>query len=257
MTPHRRGNGLLVARNARNERGTGDLPIIELGDPAIRERLSGPRIVPAELVQYCLRPRHARGSRLAGPATRGFARSLGAGRQQLEESAGKEMTMSVANAHGEEPIIIGLVSDTHGLVRNGLFRVLGGVSQIFHAGDVGGREVLDALRSIAPVQAVYGNVDPLDGVLPDEIVTEIGGLSIHVSHGHELGSPTPAKLLSRYPGDILVFGHTHHALVEWSGTRLVINPGAAGPRRFDVKPSVGILRIANGNAAVEIVPLTD
>jgi putative phosphoesterase len=165
--------------------------------------------------------------------------------------------MSIANTHGEQPIIIGLVSDTHGLVRNGLFRALGGVSQIFHAGDVGGRDVLDALRSIAPVQAVYGNVDPLDGVLPDEIVAEAGGLSIHISHGHEVGSPTPAKLLSRYSADILVFGHTHHALVKRDGSRLVINPGAAGPRRFDVKPSVGILRIANGNADVEIVPLTD
>jgi putative phosphoesterase len=177
-----------------------------------------------------------------------------AGRQQLEKSAGKEMTMSIANAHGE-PIIVGLVSDTHGLVRSGLFRVLGGVSQIFHAGDVGGRDVLDALRSIAPVQAVYGNVDPIDGVLPDEIVTELGGVSIHVSHGHELGSPTPAKLLSRYSADILVFGHTHHALVERSGKRLVINPGAAGPKRFDVKPSVAILRIAGSNVDVEIVPL--
>jgi len=184
-----------------------------------------------------------------------FGQSGIAGRQQLEESAGKEMTMSIANAHGEEPIIVGLVSDTHGLVRGGLFRVLGGVSQIFHAGDVGGRDVLDALRSIAPVQAVYGNVDPIDGVLPDEIVTELGGVSIHVSHGHELGSPTPAKLLSRYSADILVFGHTHHALVERSGKRLVINPGAAGPKRFDVKPSVAILRIVGSTAEVEIVPL--
>jgi uncharacterized protein len=218
--------------------------MIELGGPPIREILRGSRIVPAELVQYCLGPVPVGGSRLAGG-------------QQLEESAGKEMTMSIANAHGEEPIIIGLVSDTHGLVRNGLFRALGGVSQIFHAGDVGAGDVLDALRSIAPVQAVYGNVDPLDGVLPDEIVTEIGGLSIHVSHGHELGSPTPAKLLSRYSADILVFGHTHHALVERCGKRLVINPGAAGPKRFDVKPSVAILRLMNGTAEVEIVPVTD
>jgi len=167
------------------------------------------------------------------------------------------MTMSITNAHGEVPIIIGLVSDTHGLVRNGLFRALGGVSQIFHAGDVGGRDVLHTLASIAPVQAVYGNVDPIDGVLPDEIVTEVGGLTIHVSHGHELGSPTPAKLLSRYSSDIVVFGHTHRALVERNGRRLVINPGAAGPRRFDVRPSVAVLRIANGNAEVEIVALGD
>jgi uncharacterized protein len=242
MTPHRRGHGLLVARNARNDCGAGDLSVVELGGPAIRETLSRTRIVPAESMQYCSGTTRVGEFRLAG-------------RQQFKKAAGKEVTMSIANAHGETPIIIGLVSDTHGLVRNGLFRALGGVSQILHAGDVGGREVLDALRSIAPVQAVYGNVDPLDGVLPDEIVTKVGGLSIHVSHGHELGSPTPAKLLSRYPADILVYGHTHHALVERDGGRLVINPGAAGPKRFDVKPSVAILRIINGNAEVEIVPL--
>jgi len=138
-----------------------------------------------------------------------------------------------------------------------VFRALAGVSQILHAGDVGGREVLDTLRAIAPVRAVYGNVDPIDGVLPDEIVVEAGGLSIHVSHGHEVGSPTPAKMLARYSADILVFGHTHRALVEREGKRVVINPGAAGPRRFDVKPSVAILRIVNRNADVQIVALTD
>ena len=93
---------------------------------------------------------------------------------------------------------------------------------------------------------MYGNVDPLDGILPDEIVTHAGGLSIHVSHGHEVGSPTPAKLLSRYSADILVFGHTHHALVERSGKRLVVNPGAAGPRRFKLPVSVGKLTVGNG-----------
>jgi putative phosphoesterase len=165
--------------------------------------------------------------------------------------------MSIANAHGEEPIIIGVVSDTHGLIRNSLFGALAGVSQILHAGDIGGREVLDALGAIAPVRAVHGNVDPIDGVLPDQIAVEAGGLSIHVSHGHEVGSPTPAKLLSRYSADILVFGHTHRAVVEREGKRLVVNPGAAGPRRFNVKPSVAILRIVNRNAEVQIVPLTD
>jgi uncharacterized protein len=244
MTPHGGGNRLLVARNARNHRGPGDLSIVELGDPAIGETLRRTGVVPAELMQYCVGAIRATEGRMTG-------------RQQFEEAAGKEVAMSVADPHDEQPIIIGLVADTHGLVRNGLFRVLGGVSQILHAGDVGGRDVLEALRSIAPVQAVYGNVDPLDGTLPDEIATELGGLSIHVSHGHEVGSPTPAKLLSRYSADILVFGHTHHALVERSGKRLVVNPGAAGPRRFDAKPSVAILRLSNRLADVEIVTLAD
>jgi putative phosphoesterase len=106
--------------------------------------------------------------------------------------------MSVANTHGEKAIIIGLVSDTHGLIRNSLFEALAGVSQILHAGDVGGRAVLDALSAIAPVLAVYGNVDPIDDALPEWVEIEEGGLSIHVSHGHELGSPAPARLLARY-----------------------------------------------------------
>jgi putative phosphoesterase len=116
--------------------------------------------------------------------------------------------------------------------------------------------VLDALSAIAPVEAVYGNVDPLDGLLPQHVNVESGGLSIHVSHGHELGSPTAPKLLACYTADVLVYGHTHKALVYRDGARLVVNPGAAGPRRFDVRPSVAILRIANGFAEVEIVQLT-
>lgn len=154
-----------------------------------------------------------------------------------------------------DTIMIGLVSDTHGLVRDGLFDALAGVSQILHAGDVGGRTVLDALSAIAPVEAVYGNVDPLDGRLPQHIHLERGGLSIHVTHGHELGMPTPQKLLARYTANILVYGHTHKALVYRDADRLVVNPGAAGPKRFDVKPTVAILRIANGAADVEIVQL--
>lgn len=165
------------------------------------------------------------------------------------------MTMRVTNPHGEEAIIIGLVSDTHGLVRDGLFEALAGVSQILHAGDVGGRAVLDALSAIAPVLAVCGNIDPFDGALPQRVAIDAGGLSIHVSHGDELGSPTPGKLLSRYSADVLVFGHTHRPLVERDGRRLVVNPGAAGPRRFDLKPSIGRLTILAGRADVEIVTL--
>jgi putative phosphoesterase len=167
------------------------------------------------------------------------------------------MTVSVAGMHREGPIIIGLVSDTHGLVRDSLFTALAGVSQILHAGDVGGRDVLDALSGIAPVQAVYGNVDPLDRLLPNEIALEIGGVSIHVSHGHEFGSPTPARLRARYSADVLVFGHTHRAVIDRQDGRLVVNPGAAGPRRFDVKPSVAILRIEKNRAEVELVTLEE
>ena len=165
------------------------------------------------------------------------------------------MAVRVADPHPDQAIIIGLVSDTHGLLRDSLFDALAGVWRILHAGDVGGREILDGLGTIAPVQAVYGNVDPLDGALPQHVTLEVGGLSIHVSHGHELGSPTPAKLLARYSADILVYGHTHKPLIERDGHRLVVNPGAAGPGRFDLKPSIAKLTIAGGHAIVEFVPL--
>lgn len=163
------------------------------------------------------------------------------------------MALRAADSQHETAIIIGLLSDTHGLVRDGIFEALAGVSQILHAGDVGGRAVLDALGMIAPVHAVYGNVDPLDGRLPQRLAVDAGGLSIHVSHGHELGRPTPANLLAAYPADVLVYGHTHKALVERSGNRLVVNPGAAGPRRFDLQPSVARLTIAQGRADVDLV----
>jgi putative phosphoesterase len=154
-------------------------------------------------------------------------------------------------------MIIGLISDTHSLVRPGVFDALAGVELILHAGDVGGTSVLTELKAIAPVRAVYGNTDPPDDPpLQGQLEFQIDGLSVHVSHGHELGGPTPERLLEAYDADIIVYGHTHKALVERSGKRLVINPGAAGPRRFNVKPSVARLTIVEGRAEVEIVWLS-
>jgi uncharacterized protein len=150
--------------------------------------------------------------------------------------------------------LIGLVSDTHGLFRDELRQVLAGVSLILHAGDVGGDRVLRQLRDIAPVQAVFGNVDDrADPSLQPRLELTLCGRTVHVSHGHELGSPTVDGMLRAYPEDVLVFGHTHRALVERSAGRLVVNPGAAGARRFNLLPSVALLSIANGRAAAEIV----
>jgi putative phosphoesterase len=153
--------------------------------------------------------------------------------------------------------IFGLVSDTHGLVRGTVHDALAGVELILHAGDVGGPEILDELRLIAPVRAVFGNTDPTDlPGLENEILLTVGGVRVHVSHGHEVGTPTPAKLAERYDADVLVYGHTHRQLVTRIGGRLVINPGAAGPRRFNLLPSVGRLTISGRKVEVEIVELT-
>lgn len=155
-----------------------------------------------------------------------------------------------------EQHVIGLISDTHGLVRTDVHSVLAGVELILHAGDVGGDGILDELELIAPVQAVYGNTDePGQPRLVTAIDTTIGGVRIHVSHGHEVGSPTPDKLLAIYDADVIVYGHTHKQLVFEREGRLVVNPGAAGPRRFDLLPSVGRLTIVDGDARVELIEL--
>lgn len=153
-------------------------------------------------------------------------------------------------------MILGLISDTHGLVRPRVWQAFDGVDLILHAGDVGGSHVLDELALMAPVRAVSGNVD-LDGSgrLASSIDLACGGLRVHVSHGHEMGHPTADRLLARYGADLVVFGHTHRPLVQFDGRRLAVNPGAAGPRRFHLEPSVARVRIDGGEAEVEIVPL--
>ena len=158
----------------------------------------------------------------------------------------------MAEAH-----LIGLISDTHGVGRASVHVALQGVELILHAGDVGGDEILDALSLIAPVMAVRGNTDsPGDPRLSESIERTIGGVRIHVSHGHEIGPPTPAKLLERYSADVIVYGHTHKQLVTRAPDgRLVVNPGAAGARRFKLVPSCARMTIVNGRAEVEIVAL--
>jgi putative phosphoesterase len=135
-------------------------------------------------------------------------------------------------------------------------QALAGVDFILHAGDVGGDDILDELALIAPVHAVYGNTDePGNPRLQAAIDLTIGGLRIHVSHGHELGVPKPEKLISRYAAHVIVYGHTHKQLITQADGCLVVNPGAAGPARFDLTPSVAILEISDGSAAARIIDL--
>jgi putative phosphoesterase len=152
---------------------------------------------------------------------------------------------------------IGLIADTHGMLRPEVHEALAGVQMILHAGDVGGDEILDELSIIAPVRAVLGNTDAPDNPrLQQAIDIVVAGVRIHVSHGHELGAPKPERLLARYAADVIVYGHTHQPLVVSADGRLVVNPGAAGPARFDIKPSVAILEIGGGTATAQIVNLS-
>jgi putative phosphoesterase len=153
-------------------------------------------------------------------------------------------------------LVIGLISDTHGLLRPEILGIFSQVDLIIHAGDVGGQHILAALGKIAPLEAVSGNVDDrYDPMLPRERSIPVEALTLHVSHGDELGQPTPEHLLARYAGDILVYGHTHRPLMFRDHGRLVVNPGAAGPRRFSLEPSVARLTVVDRTADVEFITL--
>jgi putative phosphoesterase len=153
--------------------------------------------------------------------------------------------------------VIGLISDTHGRVRPDLAAHFAGVDLIVHAGDVGGRAVLEALAAIAPVEAVSGNVDDRDDpTLPRSRSLPVASLTLHVSHGDELGSPKPDALLRAYSADILVYGHTHRPLVHRAPDgRVVVNPGSAGAPRFGLKPSVAILTVNGADVDVRFIDL--
>ena len=154
-------------------------------------------------------------------------------------------------------IRIGLIADTHGLLRPDVHAAFAGVDRILHAGDVCGDEILDELALIAPVEAVFGTCDaPWDRRLHEALDLTIGGVTIHVQHGHELGRPKPAQVAERYTAQVCVFGHTHKQSISEIDGRLIINPGAAGPRRFDLLPSVAVLTINDERASVELIPLT-
>jgi len=131
-----------------------------------------------------------------------------------------------------------------------VFEVFKAVDHILHAGDVGKPEILIELEAIAPVTAVYGNVDgpELRARLPQVAEIELDGFAIVVTHGDQFGSPTPAKLHEAFPkAEIIVYGHTHKPLLELvDRTVTVMNPGGAGHPRFNLKPSVGIMELEAG-----------
>ncbi len=144
---------------------------------------------------------------------------------------------------------IGLISDTHGLLRNEIYAAFEGVDEILHAGDVGDPAILTELEVIAPVQAVYGNVDNSDVRELASETLELArlGYGIVVIHGHQWGSPRPEDLAERYPAaSVVVFGHTHQPLIRNIDGSLVINPGSAGHRRLRNPVSAATLTLERG-----------
>lgn len=155
---------------------------------------------------------------------------------------------------------LGVLSDTHGLLRPEVFDVFRAVDHILHGGDVGEPDILIALEGIAPVTAVYGNTDgpELRARLPQVAEVEIDGFAIVVTHGDQFERATPAALHEAFPkAEIIVYGHTHKPLLELvDRTVTVMNPGGAGHPRFGIPPSVGIMELEAGiPPRARLVPL--
>ncbi len=150
-------------------------------------------------------------------------------------------------------IRIGIISDTHGLLRDEAVDTLRGVDLIIHAGDIDTPEVLSDLQRLAPVKAVRGNMDRgkwADQLPPVEIIT-IGGISIYVLHDLlQLDlDPKAAQI------NVVVNGHTHRPLVEKKDSVLYINPGSAGYRRNSAPLGVGVLTLNKGQLDVTLTEL--
>ena len=152
--------------------------------------------------------------------------------------------------------IVGLISDTHGLVRPAIAAAFARVDLILHAGDVGGNDVLDALSAIAPVEAVDGKSTTRTIPRSRRSGSSPSARSQSSEPWTRTRKPTPELALARYSGDVVVFGHTHRAVTLRTHTgRLAVNPGAAGPRRFDLKPSVARVVIEDRTLQVDTIAL--
>ena len=149
--------------------------------------------------------------------------------------------------------MIGLISDTHGLMRPEALAALQGVSQIIHAGDVGSPEVLAALRGVASVTAIRGNVDHGRWVqgLPASRVVEVDGVLLYVLH--DLGALDLDPAAAGFAA--VISGHSHKPRVERRDEVLYINPGSAGPRRFKLPVTLALLRLLHGGVEAELVTL--
>jgi putative phosphoesterase len=152
-----------------------------------------------------------------------------------------------------ERFLLGLISDTHGLLRPEALEALKGSQVIIHAGDVGKPTILEQLKSVAPVFAVRGNVDtePWSSTLPTSKVLEFQNISVYVLHNLKQLDLNPAASGFR----IVVSGHTHQAESHWEDGILYINPGSAGPRRFSVPISLARLDLLKTPWQVEFLQI--
>jgi uncharacterized protein len=149
--------------------------------------------------------------------------------------------------------MIGVISDTHGLLRPAAIEALRAVEHILHAGDVGDASILDSLRNVAPVTAIRGNIDvggPCSHLPSTEVVTLHGHTfyMLHDRQGLDL-DPVAAGFSA------VISGHSHKPLIEWRQGVLYMNPGSAGPRRFSLPISIGLLTIGPDGLQPRLVTL--
>ncbi|MGC2401583.1 MAG: metallophosphoesterase family protein [Acidobacteriaceae bacterium] len=148
---------------------------------------------------------------------------------------------------------IGIISDTHGLLRPEALDALRGVDYILHAGDVGDPSILNALRAVAPLTAILGNIDtegPCSHLPPTEVIT-LRGHTFYMLHDRLALDLDPAAAGFA----AVISGHSHRPLVEWRHGVLYMNPGSAGPRRFSLPISLGLLTIRGGSLEPELITL--
>jgi putative phosphoesterase len=148
---------------------------------------------------------------------------------------------------------VGVISDTHGLLRPAALKALAGVDHILHAGDVGDAEILSALEEIAPLTAIRGNIDRSGpcAALPATEIVELDRVTFYLLHDvHELDlDPATAGI------SVVVSGHSHKPLIEERRGVIYLNPGSAGPRRFSLPVTMGLVSLGDGSPRAEIIPL--
>lgn len=158
------------------------------------------------------------------------------------------------------PVLIGVISDTHDKLDKQVSGLFAEVSRIIHAGDIGNEELIWELEKIAPVIAVRGNNDARTMCFPNERMAVISGRTFYVRHQFatvEKLSAAQQRIIEQRMPDVVVFGHSHQAYAGvWRGT-LLFNPGSAGPKRFSLPRSVGLLEIEHEQVTSRIIELDD
>jgi len=162
--------------------------------------------------------------------------------------------MSV-NSKNKENAVVGIIADTHGLLLPAAIKALKGVDLIIHAGDVGNTKVLDGLKSIAPVFAVRGNMDMIEGLreLPETEVIEVGDVLLYVIHDIHRLDIVPSKA----GFDAVIFGHLHCPSVSEEKGVLFLNPGSAAQPRHNYPASLALLHIHGNSIKAQIVNIDD